>query len=149
LEKDSIINNSFTTFHSITVSDLEDSTEYFFQAYSSNEYGFSVSQIQSVFTLSIKDSIVIPSEYELKQNYPNPFNPNTVIEFNLHIGSNVSLKIFDATGKEVITLLNEFRELGNHKLNFEASKYNLSSGVYFYTLSANGFTQTKSMMLLK
>jgi uncharacterized protein YdaL len=67
----------------------------------------------------------------------------------LPTGSNVSLKIFDATGKEVVTLLNEFRGSGKHKFNFEASEYNLSSGVYFYTLSANGFTQTKPMVLLK
>ena len=91
----------------------------------------------------------IPIEFELKQNYPNPFNPNTLIEFNLPIGSQVSLKVFDATGKEVVSLLNDFREAGNHRINFEAQKFNLSSGVYFYTLSANGFTQTKPMMLLK
>ena len=91
----------------------------------------------------------IPIEFELKQNYPNPFNPNTLIEFNLPIGSNISLKVFDATGKEVVSLLNDFRESGNHKIIFEAHKFNLSSGVYFYSLSANGFTQTKPMMLLK
>jgi hypothetical protein len=91
----------------------------------------------------------IPIEFELKQNYPNPFNPNTLIEFNLPIGSIVTLKVLDATGKEVVLLLNEFRGSGNHIVNFEAQKFNLSSGVYFYTLSANGFTQTKPMILLK
>ena len=90
-----------------------------------------------------------PSEFELNQNYPNPFNPSTVIEFKLPVSSIVYLKIFDVTGKEVVSLLNDFREAGNHKVNFEASKYGLSSGVYFYTLSANEFTQTKSMILLK
>ena len=90
-----------------------------------------------------------PSEFELNQNYPNPFNPSTVIEFKLPVSSTVYLKIFDVTGKEVVSLLNDFREAGNHKVNFEASKYGLSSGVYFYTLSANEFTQTKSMILLK
>jgi len=118
LEKDSILNYTPTTSHSLTVSDLE-------------------------------DSILITKAYELKQNYPNPFNPNTIIEFNLPVSSYVSLNIFDVTGKEVLLLINEFKEAGTHKLNFEAVKYNLSSGVYFYTLSANGFTQTKPMMLLK
>ncbi|MCU0342908.1 MAG: T9SS type A sorting domain-containing protein, partial [Ignavibacterium sp.] len=91
----------------------------------------------------------VTSEFELIQNYPNPFNPATVIEFNLPVSSVVSLKIFDVTGKEVVSLLNDFREAGNHKVNFEVSKYGLSSGVYFYTLSSNGFVQTKSMLLLK
>jgi hypothetical protein len=53
------------------------------------------------------------------------------------------------TGKEVAPLINEFSEAGNHKINFEAGKYDLSSGVYFYTLSADGYTQTKPMILLK
>jgi len=91
----------------------------------------------------------IPSEFGLNQNYPNPFNPSTVIEFKLPVSSIVSLRIYDVTGKEVVSLLNDFKEAGNHKVNFEASKYGLSSGVYFYTLSANEFTQTKSMILLK
>ena len=91
----------------------------------------------------------IPLEFELSQNYPNPFNPNTIIEYNLPVSSIVSLNIFDVTGKEVVSLINEFKEAGNHKINFEANKYNLSSGVYFYTLTSNGFTQTKPMMLLK
>jgi len=149
LEKDSILNYTPTTSHSLTVSDLEDSTKYFFQLYSTNTFGTSTSEIKSVTTLSKEDSILITKAYELKQNYPNPFNPNTIIEFNLPVSSCVSLNIFDVTGKEVLSLINEFKEAGTHKLNFEAVKYNLSSGVYFYTLSANGFTQTKPMMLLK
>ncbi|HEX9252991.1 MAG TPA: T9SS type A sorting domain-containing protein, partial [Ignavibacteriaceae bacterium] len=99
--------------------------------------------------LENENNIVLPLGYELKQNYPNPFNPNTAIEFYLPISSNVSLKIFDTTGREVGTLLNDYRESGNHTINFDANKFNLSSGVYFYMLSANGFKQTKSMVLLK
>ena len=89
------------------------------------------------------------NNFELKQNYPNPFNPNTTIEFNLPVGSDVSLSVFDITGKEVVTLLNEFKEAGQHQINFETSKFNLSSGVYFYRLDANGLTKTKPMILLK
>jgi hypothetical protein len=91
----------------------------------------------------------VASEFELNQNYPNPFNPATVIEFKLSVSSVVSLKIYDVIGKEIVSLLNDFREAGNHKVNFEASKFGLSSGIYFYTLTANGFIQTKSMLLLK
>ncbi len=150
LELDSIVINYDTTFHSITVSNLEDRTLYYFQAHSSNAYGNSYSQIQSVRTSAEPDTTdPLPTKYYLKQNYPNPFNSNTIIEFDLPQSSNISLKIFDLTGNEVASLLNEFRDAGPHKKNFEAVKYNLASGVYFYRLTANGFAQTKPMMLLK
>ena len=90
-----------------------------------------------------------PVEFELKQNYPNPFNPTTNIEFNLPQNSDVTLKIYDLTGREIIVLIDEPKNAGNHKIRFDAASYKLSSGVYFYTLTANGFTQTKPMMLLK
>ena len=150
LELDSIKIIEDTTFHLVNVNNLQDSTLYFFKVSSSNNFGTSVSQIYSVRTLATNDtSEQLPFEYKLFPNYPNPFNPGTVIEFDLAVGSIVSLKIFDVTGNEVVSLLNDFREAGNHKINFESSKYSLSSGVYFYTLYANGFTQTKSMVLLK
>ncbi len=96
-----------------------------------------------------ENSISVPNEFDLKQNYPNPFNPGTTIEFNLPKSANVLLKIYDVTGKEIVSLINEFRQSGNHKINFDASKYGLSSGVYFYTLTAEGITKTKSMIMLK
>ena len=95
------------------------------------------------------DIEVLPASIHPHIRYVTLIFRKTTIEFNLPNSTIVSLKIFDGTGKEVVTLLNDFREAGNHKVNFEASKYSLSSGVYFYTLSANGFTQTKSMMLIK
>ncbi len=96
-----------------------------------------------------ENKVHIPSDFELEQNYPNPFNPNTIIEFNLPVSANVTLKIFDLTGREIATLLDENRDEGNHKINFKADEFGLSSGIYFYKLSANGFNQTKPMMLLK
>ena len=92
---------------------------------------------------------LIPNGFELKQNYPNPFNPNTVIEFSLPQSSDISLKVFDLTGKEVALLINEFTEAGNYKINFDAAKLNISSGVYFYHLATNGYSETKPMILLK
>jgi len=92
---------------------------------------------------------LIPLGFELKQNYPNPFNPNTVIEFSLPQSSDISLKVFDLTGKEVALLINEFTEAGNYKINFDAAKLNISSGVYFYHLATNGYSETKPMILLK
>jgi hypothetical protein len=92
-------------------------------------------------------TVSAPKEYQLNQNYPNPFNPSTVIEFAIPTAGNVSLKIYDVLGREVATLLNERRNAGVHRINFNAS--NLSSGTYFYRLQSGGFTQTKKMILVK
>lgn len=97
----------------------------------------------------LEDNNLIPYAFDLKQNYPNPFNPGTTIEFNLPNSSNVTLKIYDVTGKEIASLINELKESGIHKINFDAAKYGLSSGVYFYTLTAEGIIKTKSMIVLK
>lgn len=91
---------------------------------------------------------LIPSEFRLEQNYPNPFNPTTTINFSIPASSNVTLKVYDALGKEVSTLVNEFKAPGNYSAEFSATN-NLSSGIYYYTLSANNFTETKKLMLVK
>ena len=90
---------------------------------------------------------VIPSEFKLEQNYPNPFNPTTTIKFSLPKSGFVSLKIYDALGKEVETLVSENMMAGYQEITYNASK--LNSGVYFYRINANGFTDTKKMMLVK
>ncbi|MBW7888968.1 MAG: T9SS type A sorting domain-containing protein [Bacteroidetes bacterium] len=89
----------------------------------------------------------LPENYSLKQNYPNPFNPETQIAFSIPVASNVSLKIFDALGREVETLVNKTLEAGNYSAPFSAS--HLSSGMYFYTLQAGSFRETKKMILTK
>jgi hypothetical protein len=91
---------------------------------------------------------VVPSKFDLKQNYPNPFNPSTSIRFDLSKNSNVTLKVYNVLGKEVATLLNnDFVTAGTKEVSFDAS--NLSSGVYFYRLTAGSFTSTKKMILQK
>ncbi len=87
--------------------------------------------------------------YELKQNYPNPFNPVTTIEFNIPKASNVFLKVYDLSGREYSTDINNLNlNPGNFKLNFNGSDF--SSGVYFYSLVVNGANvSTKKMMLIK
>jgi len=90
----------------------------------------------------------MPSEYTLEQNYPNPFNPTTKINFSIPEASNVTLKVYDALGKEITTLVNGFKSAGNYSYDFTASS-NLTSGVYFYTLSANNFVSTKKLTLIK
>ena len=83
----------------------------------------------------------------LKQNYPNPFNPSTVIEFSIPVEGNVSLTVYDMTGKEITKIVNGYKLKGNYSVNFDASE--LSGGVYFYELKSEGFTQTKKMLMIK
>ena len=89
----------------------------------------------------------IPSDYKLFQNYPNPFNPVTKISFQLSVVSLSTLKIFDITGKEVATLLNEQLKAGTYTVDWNASGY--PSGVYFYKLQAGNFIEAKKMMLVR
>ncbi len=89
----------------------------------------------------------IPDGFSLSQNYPNPFNPYTKINYSVPKTSFVILKVYDMLGKEVITLVNEEKTIGNYEINFDGSK--LSSGVYFYTLSAGSFSLTKKMNIIK
>ncbi len=89
-----------------------------------------------------------PSDYSLEQNYPNPFNPSTTINFSIPKSGAVSLKVFDAIGREVATLVNEFKTPGNYSYDFTATS-GLTSGIYFYTLKSDNYTSTKKFMLVK
>jgi hypothetical protein len=91
----------------------------------------------------------VPQVFELKQNYPNPFNPATVISFSIPNISTVTLKIYSITGKEITTLINEEKRPGEYSVYFDASLYGLSSGVYFYQLTAGTYSATKKFTLLK
>ncbi len=92
-------------------------------------------------------STVIPGDFVLSQNYPNPFNPRTDINYELPSAKLVKLTVYNVLGKEMEELVNERQSPGKYKVSFDAS--NLTSGVYFYTLSTDNFTQTKRMILLK
>ncbi len=85
--------------------------------------------------------------FKLSQNYPNPFNPNTIINYSLEKSSQVSLKVYDALGNEVAALVDEFKPAGYYEVNFNASR--LSSGIYFYKLTAGNFSEVKKMTLLR
>ena len=88
-----------------------------------------------------------PAGYALLQNYPNPFNPRTEIVFETPLRGFVSLRIFDAVGREISTLVNRDLPAGNHRVTFDARA--LSSGVYFYTLKAGSFQQSRKMLVVK
>jgi hypothetical protein len=93
-------------------------------------------------------STEVPANYSLSQNYPNPFNPVTSIRFSLPKTSVVTMKVYDITGKLVNTLINnESVNVGVNEVKFDAS--NLSSGVYFYSIKAGDFTDTRKMVVVK
>lgn len=113
-------------------------------AYASVEQAMEVSVTQP---LGITYQNNVPASYSLAQNYPNPFNPVTNIIFDIPKAGNVSLKIYDVMGKEIARFVDGFMEAGTYKATLDAAEW--SSGIYFYTLSAGDFLETKKMVLTK
>jgi len=101
-------------------------------------------QFQYSFEIEIS---IPPAAFNLEQNYPNPFNPTTTINYQISELSFVTLKIYDALGNELVTLISEEKPAGNYEIEFNAA--NIPSGIYFYTLTAGNFIQTKKLVLLK
>lgn len=101
----------------------------------------------SIATNITSNGEIAPESFKLSQNYPNPFNPTTNIKFDIINKGNVKLVVFDATGREVTTLVNDNLDPGSYEVNFDASK--LSSGVYFYKLTSGEFSDLKKMVLVK
>lgn len=95
----------------------------------------------------VNDMMTPANSFALKQNYPNPFNPRTVISYRLSYATNVNLSVFDAYGNIIKTLVNETQQTGEHSAAFHAA--DLSSGVYYYRLTADSYSKTGSMLLLK
>ena len=89
----------------------------------------------------------LPQTFSLNQNYPNPFNPTTDMEFALPVAGHVNLTIYNVLGQEVTALVDEHYEAGVHTVQWDAGRY--SSGVYFYRLTTDSFSDTKKMVLLK
>ena len=88
-----------------------------------------------------------PQSYTLEQNFPNPFNPSTKIRFSIPEQGLVTLKVFNLLGEEVVTLINYEMTNGTYEVDFKGT--DVSSGIYFYSLTANNFIATKKMILLK
>jgi hypothetical protein len=94
-----------------------------------------------------ESDISTPNDFSLEQNFPNPFNPTTVIRWQLPVTSEVSFKVYNILGNEVAAIINKELPAGNYEVEYDAS--NLPSGIYFYTLTANDFSETKKMTLVK
>jgi photosystem II stability/assembly factor-like uncharacterized protein len=105
-----------------------------------------------ILITSVNEVDGIVDNFILEQNYPNPFNPSTKIRYTIPTSEFVTLKIYDVLGNEIATLVNEDKPAGSYEVEFgnhSGEVRNLTSGVYFYTLQAGGFTQTKKLTLMK
>ena len=98
-------------------------------------------------TADVKVQKKLPHSFKLEQNYPNPFNPTTIIEYQIPRAAHVSLKIYDILGSVVSTLINEQKNAGSYKVQFDAKRF--ASGVYIYQLKAGNYISAKKMVLLK
>jgi len=114
-------------------------------------YSYRLKQVDMDGTVKYYDELIVeveaPVEYALQQNYPNPFNPSTKIAYSLAVDSRVTLTVYNLLGETVATLINGNVSAGEQDFTFDAS--GLNSGVYFYSLSAGNFVQTRKMILLK
>lgn len=108
-----------------------------------NSYGLYGLQIPT----SVNEETELVTTYQLHQNYPNPFNPTTKIKFSVPESEVVQIKVYDVLGKEMQTLLNEYKQSGSYEVEFDAS--NLPSGVYFYRMISGSYLETKKMILLR
>ncbi|MGA8263293.1 MAG: T9SS type A sorting domain-containing protein, partial [Ignavibacteriaceae bacterium] len=100
-----------------------------------------------VMTSISENKLTIPSGTKLKQNYPNPFNPTTNIEYSITRSGYVTIKVFNILCKLVSTLVQEEKQPGNYKVQFNGAAF--PSGVYFYRMQAGNYTETKKFILLK
>ena len=99
------------------------------------------------YSQQVEVTVSAPKIFALEQNYPNPFNPSTTINYQLPVAEHVSLKIYDAIGREVATLVNEVKDAGYYSAQFDGARF--SSGIYFARLSSSGKTQMRKLLLLK
>jgi gluconolactonase len=109
--------------------------------------GTSVYKIRPLVSAVDKHGSSFPEKFNLYQNYPNPFNPSTKIEYSIQAQSKVMIKVFDITGKEVAMIEDSQKNAGTHIVSFNASQ--LASGVYYYRLTANNYSDAKKLVVMK
>lgn len=113
----------------------------------SNSYVLNTKKALVEGTTSIGNETRIASNYLLEQNYPNPFNPVTNIKFSIPKSGQTYMKVYDVLGNEITTYFNQYLDAGSYNIVFDAS--NLSSGMYYYKLVSDKFSETKRMVLVK
>jgi hypothetical protein len=120
-----------------------------------NNHLFACTIHQGIWRINIDELVginegthnITPNSFSLEQNYPNPFNPVTKIKFSIPSEGYTNLKVYDALGREVETLINRNLQPGEYEMNFDASA--LPNGIYYYTLSSGSYTETRKMTLIK
>ncbi|WP_348341877.1 T9SS type A sorting domain-containing protein [Ignavibacterium sp.] len=110
---------------------------------------FVMKSINKTVITNVNDELNTVSNFILNQNYPNPFNPTTKISWRSPFSSWQTLKVYDMLGNEITTLVNDYRTSGNYEIEFDATKYNLSSGIYLYKLQAGEYIAVKKFILMK
>ena len=146
-----LVDDSMVTDSYRQVGPLQNNTTYYWRVSATNVAGTSSYSAVRTFTTAVASAVqqpdgTIPTEYALRQNYPNPFNPSANIQFALPKSSFVSLKVFDALGRELTTLLSQELGPGYFTIRWNA---NVSSGLYFYRLRAGDYVETRKMILLR
>lgn len=145
---DSVVNDTM-----VTLTGLVNNKIYYWRVKSKNTLGISDWSAQWGFrttaTVDVKEEKEAPREYSLHQNYPNPFNPSTMIKYSLAKDGPVRVSVSDILGKEIAVLVDRNQNAGSHSVEFDAGRYNLTSGIYFYTLKTSGFISTKKMIIMK
>ena len=140
-----IVNSSFEAFRIYSPPDGANS----FITYSPSAIDAGVGIVTTPYDVTAIEVVSnnIPAQYSIAQNYPNPFNPSTIIEFSIAQKEFVTLKVYDVSGREISTLVNNSLNAGSYKINFDAT--NLAAGIYFYNITVGNFVSSKKMMLLK
>ncbi len=118
---------------------------------STGNYKYRIKQIDYDGSFEYSEIVSVnisgPSEFSLEQNYPNPFNPSTTIKFSIPEAGNVKLIVFNSLGEEIIKLVDEHKEAGIYKVNFNAQ--DVPSGIYFYKIESGRYNDVKKMVLVK
>lgn len=109
--------------------------------------GFLVDSLLRGSTTGVEEPAKRPTEFALHQNFPNPFNPTTTIRYSISERTHVSLRLFNLLGQEVMVLIDEDQDRGEHSVHLNASL--LASGVYFYRMAAGQFSDQRKIILLK
>ena len=145
------VNDSAVTDTTIFATGLDNDRRYYWRVRAGNTGGWGLWSDVWTFTTSpvtsITESDQLPASYRLDQNYPNPFNPATEISFAIPEASFVQIRVFDLLGREVATLVNRELPAGTHRTEWHAN--GAPSGVYFYRMDADGFTQARRLILMK
>jgi hypothetical protein len=143
-----IVDSNFYRVWPLYACDLDNDSDTDIVAGSSHNGNFEIRWYENLYVISVKNTGgVVPEKFILHQNFPNPFNPVTRIEFSVPERIPVSLKVYDVLGREIRVLVDEVKPAGNYYAELDGS--NLPSGVYYYSLTAGGFIETKKMILLK